>query len=157
MRRPRLHTILLLVSLVVLLLPVGGIGFLKLYESALVRQTESELIGQGAFVAAAYKAALLRAGQKTPSFEPSRYGVEMSPAAQAAYNQERWHPRGAKLDLASDTMLAPPMPAVPAEAADALALKAGREVAVLMREAQSTTLSALRVVDYRGTVVATTG
>ena len=60
--RPRLRTILLIVNLVILALPLGGIWVLRIYESALIRQTESELIAQGAFVAASYRAILMRIG-----------------------------------------------------------------------------------------------
>jgi len=59
--RPRLRTILLAVNLMILALPLGGVTVLRLYESALVRQTESELVGQAAILAAAYRAALARA------------------------------------------------------------------------------------------------
>jgi signal transduction histidine kinase len=156
-RRPRLYTVLFVVSLVILALPLGGIGFLRLYESALVRQTESELIGQGAFVAAAYRAALLRAA-KTPGTVLSGYGNELTWIEPAANSDEtRWRPHAAKLDLAVDRVLPPPPEAPPGVRADPFALAAGREITELMREAQSTTLAAIRVVDHRGTVVATTG
>ena len=36
--------------------PLSGVLALRLYESALIRQTESELIAQGALVAASYHA-----------------------------------------------------------------------------------------------------
>ena len=58
---PRLRTVLLAINLLILLLPLGGIVALRVYESALVRQTESELVAQGAFVASAYRRALERA------------------------------------------------------------------------------------------------
>lgn len=158
MRRPRLYTILLVVSLIVLLLPVGGIGFLRLYESALVRQTESELIGQGAIVAAAYKAALLRFSQKTQGFVATAYGTDLPATATATNDADgRWRPRSAKLDLALDATLPSPPSPVLRDVADPLALRAGHEVTALLRDAQSTTLAAVRVVDYRGTIVASTG
>ena len=53
--RLKLRTILLAVSGAVLVLPAGGIYFLKLYENELVRQTELELISQAALIAALYK------------------------------------------------------------------------------------------------------
>jgi hypothetical protein len=56
--RPSIRTVLVLINIVVLLIPLGGVAWLRLYESALVRQTESELLVQGAVIAAAYKAAL---------------------------------------------------------------------------------------------------
>ena len=43
-RLPRVRTLLLATYLAVLLLPVGGIAFLRIYESALIRQTEAELL-----------------------------------------------------------------------------------------------------------------
>jgi len=90
-RTPRLRTVLLVVNLVILALPLAGIAVLRIYESALVRQTESELIAQGAFVAAAYKAALARAlaaGPQPPAnMELNDYGVPMAP--QWAQQQQR--------------------------------------------------------------------
>src|SRR3990167_6074309 len=62
---PRLRTVLLVINLLILLLPLGGIVALRVYESALVRQTESELVAQGAFVASAYRRALERAVHPT--------------------------------------------------------------------------------------------
>src|SRR4051812_14530049 len=57
-RRISLRTILLSVSLLFLLLPLGSLYYLRIYQSALIRQTESELISQAAFVSAVYKEAL---------------------------------------------------------------------------------------------------
>ena len=58
-RLPGVRTLLLATYLAVLLLPVGGIGFLRLYESALIRQTEAELLAQAAVLSATYRAAWL--------------------------------------------------------------------------------------------------
>ena len=49
--------VLLVVSLFVLVLPVAAVQVLRLYESALLRQTESALQDQAAFVAASYRTA----------------------------------------------------------------------------------------------------
>jgi signal transduction histidine kinase len=156
-RRPRLRTLLLGVNLVILLLPLAGIGVLRVYQSALVRQTESELIAQGAFVAAAYRAAFERT---VPSREAARYGrpLRAAPPLPDSYEQaNRWQPRPAKLDLSTDPVLAQVSPATPGPAADRYALVIGREITALMREAQLVTLAAIRVVDPNGTVVASTG
>ena len=56
---PGIRTLLLATYFAVLLLPVAGIGILRLYESALIRQTESELLAQAAVLAAAYRTAWL--------------------------------------------------------------------------------------------------
>jgi len=145
------------VNLVILLLPLAGIGVLRVYESALVRQTESELVAQGAFVAAAYRAAFART---VPERESARYGlpVRAAPPLPKSDDQgDRWQPRPAKLDLSIDPVLPPVPPATPAAAADRYALAVGREITALMREAQLVTLAAIRVVDPDGTVVASTG
>ena len=63
--RPQLRTVLLVVNLVILLLPLAGIWILRLYESELIRQTESELIAQGVIVSAAYRDALQRVRRET--------------------------------------------------------------------------------------------
>ena len=60
-RRPRLslRTVLIGINLAVLARPVAGIQVMRLYESALVRQTESALVAQAAFVAAFYRSLVL--------------------------------------------------------------------------------------------------
>lgn len=157
-RRPRLRTLLLGVNLVILLLPLAGIGVLRVYQSALVRQTESELIAQGAFVAAAYRAAFERT---VPAREAAHYGqvLRAAPPLPSSYEQQldRWQPRPAKLDLSTDLVLPPVPPAMPGPGADRYAEKIGREIMTLLREAQLVTLAAIRVVDPFGTVVASTG
>ena len=60
--RTSLRTLLIAINLVVLLLPLAGIQLMRLYESALVRQTESALIAQGAFVAAFYRSIIAQQG-----------------------------------------------------------------------------------------------
>ncbi len=160
--RPRLRTVLVIVNIVILALPLGGIAVLRLYESALVRQTESELIAQGAFVAATYKAALARtlnedvSGQIT-SLEP--YGVLMtSEWMQEEGSTERWRPRTASLDLAVDRIQPPPPDAIRLSLpADPAATVAGREIMPVIQDAQVVTLASIRVMDYKGIVVASTG
>jgi len=58
---PRLRTIFLALNLFVLLLPIGGIGLLRLYESALVHQTEAELLSQAAVLEAVWRSTYRRA------------------------------------------------------------------------------------------------
>ena len=62
MRRIRLRTLLLLINLLILILPLAGIWFLRLYESALIRQTESELVAQAAVIVGAFKSSRLLKG-----------------------------------------------------------------------------------------------
>jgi len=59
-RRVRLRTVLILVNLFVQALPLAGVQVLRIYESALVRQTESELTAQGVAIASFYRASFQR-------------------------------------------------------------------------------------------------
>ena len=157
--RPRLRTILVSINLVILLLPLGGIFVLRIYESALVRQTESELLGQGAFVAAAYEGLfehLQARGETQPHAPaPEDYGL---PSKVPPENPAEPHGRSPQLDLAADTIYPdPPDPQYVAAKADSLAQEAGRELTPVLRNTQGHTLAGIRVVDYQGLIVASTG
>ena len=152
-RRVPIGTALLLMNLAVLVLPLSGIWALRLYQSALIRQTESELISQAAIVAAVYRAAWRTAGGRSPTEAVADTRVQ-HPSGDDA----RWLPRAANLDLAVDPILPPPPDPTPASApADAAARAAGDALAPMLREAQRTTLAAVRVLDRDGVVVASTG
>ena len=153
MRRIRLRTLLLLINLVILALPLAGIWFLRLYESALIRQTESELVAQAAVLAGAYKAErqrLVAAG--TQVVEPATGPVStLPPPLPSAI-------RTAGLDLAEDPVLPPAPDPVPA-AAPALPIAAATGAALMpvLRDAQQVTLAAMRIVDRQGVITASTG
>ncbi|MEO1459265.1 MAG: hypothetical protein AAFV49_17135, partial [Pseudomonadota bacterium] len=67
--RPRIATILLIVNVTIVLLPLGSIFFLRIYENQLIQETERELIAQAAFIAAAYERDLTA----HPGFVAKRY------------------------------------------------------------------------------------
>lgn len=156
--KPRLRTVLLTVNVIVLLVPLAGIGLLRIYESELIRRTESELISQGALVQAAYKRALLeelRAG----------CGDGVSAAAYGSPVEVKWpvnvedkfRPVPADLDLSSERPLGPPPPPrTPDQLAERCAAAVGDRLTPMLLDAQQITLSGIHVVDPRGTVVATT-
>jgi signal transduction histidine kinase len=154
MTRPRLRTLLLLINLVILALPLAGLWFLRLYESALIRQTESELVAQAAVLAGTFKVERQRllAEGAAPETASTRsrtpplptYGETLAPA------------RG--LDLADDPVLPPPPDPAPAtHPATPLAASVGGTLTPILREAQTVTLAALRIVDGAGVIIATTG
>jgi signal transduction histidine kinase len=157
-RKPRIRTALLAINLSLLLLPLIGVWVLRLYESALVRQTEAELIAQAATIGAAYKAEWLRAAMAQP-----REGggiLDHLPMVSVTGSQEEgyWRPRFAVLDLASDPVLPVPPPADPNTGpADPAAVTAGERLQPVLADVQRITLAGLRVLDARGTVVATSG
>ncbi|MDR3416371.1 MAG: HAMP domain-containing sensor histidine kinase [Nevskia sp.] len=159
--RLRLRTILLLINLVVLVLPLGGIFALRIYESALIRQTESELIAQGAVIASAYQITYASLTQRhephgrsdaLPDYgNPLRYHALPAPGGGPPEH------RRAQLDLADARIDAPVPDALPGGGpADPLAQNIGRELTPMLRGAQTYTLAGIRVVDFRGIVVATT-
>lgn len=157
--RPRLKLryLLLAVNLTVLWLPLLGLEALRLYDSALVRQTESELIAQAAFVAASYRAALTRLAPHLIT-DPG-YGVPLAAPWRELYEREpRWRPRPARLDLAEEPVSPPPPETVePSAPVDPYAQAVGQELQTLLQDAQVMTLAGIAVTDAQGTVVATTG
>jgi signal transduction histidine kinase len=153
-RRPSIGTVLLLMNLAILILPLSGLWVLRLYESALIRQTESELIAQGAIVAAAYRSGWHANGGQLGPDSPT---VDSRWTHQPGYD-DPWLPRFAGLDLAVATVLPPPPdPAPTSVAMDEAARQAGVPLSPLLREAQRVTLAGIRVLDRHGLVVASTG
>ena len=155
--RPRLRTILLVINLGILLLPLGCIGALRLYESELVRRTESELISQGTLLGAAYREELLRL---LPAGKDGNYGLPVTAReTQREYaTPQNYHPIAPKLDIASEVIRPPtPEPAETVEPPDAYALEAGKRVNGMMASSKDVTLVGARMLDFRGAVVATTG
>nr|WP_305123310.1 HAMP domain-containing sensor histidine kinase [Roseomonas sp. GC11] len=141
-RKPRIRSLLLLANLLLLALPLGGLWLLRLYESALVRQTESELVAQAAVIGAAYHAAW-RAAETGP------------PTGMAPLGASGWAPRLPRLDLARDPVLPVPPPAtVPPQPPIPRALAAAQGLQPVLQEAQRITLAGMRVLDAQGIVVA---
>lgn len=149
--RFRLRTILIVLSLFVLVLPVVGIQALRLYESALVRQTESALIAQTAFVAASFRSRFLEAARPAGALDDLD-----------AHSRSLLHPEGsagarrlAVLDLA-DADLLPSFPIGGTEAtADVVAATAGQALTPILGDVQ--TRADIWVTDHRGVVVAAVG
>jgi len=156
LRRPRLQNVLLSTHLIIVLLPLAGISVLRIYESALIRQTESELIAQSAFVSAAYKDALLKQLQQQ-HLAVDRYGRQVAEPFRPD-DEQIWQPQPVGLDLARDPVYKRAGDALPAttEIVPAAVL-AGETMQNILHDAQSITLAGLRIVDVNGVVVASTG
>ena len=154
--RPRLSTLLLAVNLILLIAPLSGIFAMRLYESALLRQTESALLSQSAFIAASYRAALER--NRIPELQDADLSHQVAPAyAVDPASEPPWRPRPPVLDLARDKPLSPaPLPLETAAVPHWLAETVGRDLSPVIVEAHRFTLSSIRVLDHRGTIVATT-
>ena len=152
--RPRWRTVLLFSNLLVLALPFAGISLFKLYDSLLTRQTEAELIVQGAALGATYLDLLKRTAESTGA-DLESYG-RVSEARSSAENLE-FQPAIPGLDLARHPVLPPSPKALPGSPPDPLARTLGRRLEPILKDTQLTSLAGLRIVDFDGNVVATSG
>ncbi len=146
----RLHTVFAVILLIVLMLPLSGVYFFRLFENELVRQTEAELIAQGVFMSALYKDALN--GENIP-VNYGRTVMEKAPVL-----DERFKPYPPTIDLRTAHIL-PPRPDArpPAHKPDPAAATAGRRLESVLQEAKFSTLASMRMLDFDGTVVAGAG
>ncbi|TPE58575.1 HAMP domain-containing histidine kinase [Sandaracinobacter neustonicus] len=134
---PALHlrTILFATLLLVAALPGFGALFLRVYENTVVRQTEAELVSQGAALAAT--AAQLWPGRQQPVGQQAGYAPE--PPA---------------IDLSSAVQLPERPASVPAaRPADPAAETVAAMLQPVMAETARTTLASLRLIDRSGVVV----
>ncbi len=161
--RPRLGSILLAVNLLIFLLPLGAIAILRIYESELIRRTETELNAQGALVGSIYRTELLRSmssGEATGLGISglSSYGLTLPPKRPSSKNpDEPWTPIEALLDIATDRVHPRAPDAVESDLApDSLAHLVGQRVTPVLVGAHRVTLSGIRVTDFQGVVVAST-
>lgn len=147
--RPRLRTVLLVVNLTVVILPLGGVFFFRIYENQLVQQTESELISQAAFIGAVYRQGIANrlpdhknfgvalAKPNTPPHEP--YYTHIAPQIDFAKNEQL--PR-------------PPDGLVPKAPADPTAREVGEAMTGILVTAQRTTLAGMKLLDFNGVAIA---
>lgn len=182
-RLPRIRTIMLSINLAILLLPIAGIGVLRLYESTLIRKTESSLIAQSVLINAIYKNQYQRLVAASSRYKiPENYGnlvnsggvpdsvIDRSAISyRRSYNElpasallqeqnQRWHPRFAELDLSKNTILE--RQAKPVKTKRKILAhehELGNTLSGIMREAQVHTLSGMRMVNPQGVIIASTG
>ncbi len=152
--RFRLRTLLLTVNVVVMLLPLAAVYTLHLYENELIRRTESGLISQGALLAATYKQAIIGAVQERQIILP---GVQL-PVDSPFQSDEQFIPIKAGLNADKENILPPPPEGLPPEQQpDKWAILAGESIEPILREGKRITLTGVRVLDYQGIVVASSG
>lgn len=133
----RLRTILFLVLFFVAALPGVSAIFVRVYENTLVRQTEAELVAQGAALAAAAEAVWPGAASgPMPPLRPEEYRPEQS-----------------AIDLSISPILPERPAAAPAAAADPAAQGAARALWPIARQTGRTTLAAIVLLDREGRIV----
>jgi signal transduction histidine kinase len=156
-RLPRIRTLLLATYLAVLLLPLAGIGMLRLYESALIRQTESELLAQAAVMAAAYRSAWLE--RASPSALAAMPKPKVGWKGMAPYGAtEPWTPLQPQLDLADAAILPRATDPVPVNReAESIGRQIAPALATVANDVRRMTLAGIRIVDPWGVIVVSSG
>src|SRR5947209_835313 len=148
-RLPGIRSLLLATYLAVLLLPVAGIGILRLYESALIRQTEAELLAQAAVLSAAYRTAWLEHAPAGALAAMPKAELQWGPLPQAGAT-ERWTPLLPQLDLAEGPILPRAPDAAPAkQPADATAREIAPSLTPVIKEVRRMTLAGIRILDAK--------
>ncbi len=142
----RLRTILLLVDALVLAVPLAGAVSFHVYQNALIRQTEDDLIAQAAYIGAIQEAVLERHGA-SPDYGRAIEGTTDDPLQPYQSTQP-------VLDLRRNPVLPPRPDAVPGKAPDAVAAAAGLDSFPIVQAAAHQTLAGVRITDYAGVVVA---
>jgi signal transduction histidine kinase len=147
--RPSVGLVLVLVLTTVLALPLVGLFFFRIYENQLIHQTESELIGQSAVLAAVVRGEIETA---FPKDVPLGAVVEPPPVADP---QQPYQPVAPSLDLTADDLFGQRPDALPAAAAALPAYVAlGARLTPVLVETQRATLAGFRLLDPNGTVIA---
>ena len=142
----RLRNILLMVMLMVLALPLGGLYFFRIYENELVQQTERELISQSAALAASF-----RALARNLQLEGTVYGKHLPNLPQP--NSE-YQPIIPSLSLINPIQPRRPEALSAQTPVDAVAQQIGNLLKPVMLDTQQITLSGMRLLDVNGTVIA---
>ncbi|MFP2961957.1 sensor histidine kinase [Myxococcus sp. 1LA] len=147
--RPRLWLVFAAVGVAGFALTLAGLAFVRVYDNQLIRQTESELIAQGAVIAEVFRDRL-RATVPVDDYGRERTAPWPFPIP----DDTRLRPILPSL-RASDASLPPgdtPRPSrVPAEP---LSQAAGQQLTPLLEQVRAATLAGIRVVDTEGVVVA---
>ena len=147
--RPSLSFIIFASLVLVMTLPLAGLFIFRLYDNQLIRQTESELIAQGAVLSAIFAE---KVEQKIPD------GIKLGavvPDKDLPPPDDDFVPIKPKLDLAGeDLQIMRPDAQKPAAPTDPIYQDIGSQLQPLLRSTQRITLAGLRVLDFNGTVIA---
>lgn len=141
--RMRLRTILFATLFLVAALPGFGAVFLRFYENTLVRQTEAELVAQGAALSAT-------AAALWPAAPPGRVAHHDVSAGNHPYSLDA---PSSGIDLSTTPIRAerPPVAAGAKPSPDALA--AAARLSPIMDATRSTTLASIILLDRNGSIV----
>lgn len=137
---------MLILGLVFLAMPVSGVYLFRIYENELVRQTETELIAQGAVIGAMFRERLLAEGGA---------GGGRQLAVPEVTPDDGLTPIYPRLDLSRDEILPRSLGfRVSPYEPDHLARSVGAGLEEALKESSRTTLSSVYILDYHGFVAA---
>ena len=143
--RPSLSMIVLAMLVFVLALPIGSMWFFRLYDNILVRETEGELIVQGALISAMARRAL----------EMEQFPSDHLPNRMQTKSKGDFRLQPPQLDLPSETILPRRTDALAArQAPNPVWSDIGKIIYPVIRDAQRTTLAGYRLIDQNGVVFA---
>lgn len=147
--RPSLSFIIFASLVLVMTLPLAGLFIFRLYDNQLIRQTESELIAQGAVLSAIFAE---KVEQRIP--DGIKLGTVVADKELPAPDDD-FVPIKPKLDLAGeDLQIMRPDAQKPTSPTDPSYQDIGSQLQPLLRSTQRITLAGLRVLDFNGTVIA---
>ena len=147
--RPPLWTVFAALATATLVLTLFGLGFVRVYDNQLVRQTESELIAQGVVLANAFRDASARDGSRPPCVATSLPWPFPKPS------DSRLKPILPILNASSNIEPPPHDPPASNRFPDPSMRRVGLEFTPLLVETEQATLASLRIVDTEGTVIST--
>ncbi|MHA7772065.1 sensor histidine kinase [Roseibium sp. M-1] len=156
--RPPLSMVVAGVLGIMLLVPLAGVAFFRVYENQLIETTEAELIGQSAAIAAVTAQRLEEIGGEDLPLGLKVPKTADVPDGRSIYLRQpggSWSPQLPELDLTRTPVLtrrgapqpaaAPPHPAY---------LKAGQSIDRILQDTQKKTLAGFRLLDFNGVIIA---
>jgi two-component system sensor histidine kinase CreC len=147
--RPTLGLVVFAMLSTVIVLPLAGLFFFRIYDNQLIHQTQAELIAQSQVLAVVY-------ARDVEARIP--LGIQLGAALAAGARPDpadRFAPIKPALDLASNDLLARRPEARPPQAApDPAYIDIGARLLPIIEETQRVTLAGFRILDPHGTVVA---
>ncbi len=164
-RTLKIRTLLICLALIMIVIPIIGAKVLNLLEFELVRRTEAELIAQAAVYARAYINAAHEAHEKRASNNSGDVLENNYPALEdlktwnkAAHPESGITPVFPVINPYRDPILPPPPdPKITQENIGYVESYVADKIQPLLEASSKVTLAGVRVLDYRGIVIATTG
>lgn len=162
--RPPLSLVIALVLGIMLLVPLGGIVFFRVYENQLIQTTEGELIAQSAAIAAITAQQLREIGVNDIPLGPEAvnqaHAYSSGPPVTATRGSRKegtgnWTPQPPVLDLNKT----PVFPARPDPVTTDLEIHpayetVGKAIDAVLRDTQKLTLAGFRILDANGVIIA---